>query len=399
MPMSEPPGEIAEVSAPVSREFWSRFKTDPMAIAGLFGIGLLMVGAVFAPLLANERPFVFYREGRLSFPILRYLFAPDTNEVVVEQIFNYLLIALPVMLLAWILFRKRPRVRIVVSCVLGVLLMLPFFFAEHVLDRTDWREDAKRLAEGDFAIFAPVPYGPFENIAQPFSAPSREHIFGTDKIGRDVFSRMLYGARVSLAVGMMATFIAMVLGTSVGLVSGYLGGKTDMVLMRIVEVVICFPTFLLLLILMAILQDRDFRQSILLVIGVIGFTSWTGLSRIVRGETLKLRPLAYIQSCESLAIPVWRIMLLHILPNIAGPIMISFSFGVAGAIVAESSLSFLGFGVQPPTASWGELLRQAMEDPFIYWHLTLWPGVALFIAVVSFNFAGEGLRKALDPKN
>ncbi len=397
--MSGTPVEKTEAAAPVWREFWVRFKADPMAIAGLFGIGLLMLGAVFAPLLANGRPFVFYRDGELSFPMLRYLFSPDTNEVVVEQMFNYLLFALPVMLLVWLVFRKRPLARLAVSCVLGILLLVPFLRTGRVLDKTEWREEAKTFREGDFAIFAPVPYGPFENIAQPFSPPSRTHIFGTDKIGRDVFSRMLYGARVSLAVGILATFIAMALGTLVGLVSGYFGGKPDMVLMRIVEVVICFPTFLLLLILMAILQDRDFRQSILLVIVVIGLSSWTGLSRIVRGETLKLRPLAYIQSCESLAVPVWRIMLLHILPNIAGPIMISFSFGVAGAIVAESSLSFLGFGVQPPTASWGELLRQAMEDPFIYWHLTLWPGVALFIAVVSFNFAGEGLRKALDPKN
>lgn len=179
---------------------------------------------------------------------------------------------------------------------------------------------------------------------------------------------------------------------------GYLGGRVDFFAMRIVEIIICFPTFLLLLILMTIMHDSHFTQSILLVIAVIGLTSWTGLSRIVRGETLRLKSMPYIQCCKALALPTWRIMFFHIIPNVIGPIMISFSFGVAGAIIAESSLSFLGFGVQPPTASWGGLLRQALEDPFTYWHLTLWPGVALFIAVASFNFAGEGVRKVLDPK-
>jgi peptide/nickel transport system permease protein len=278
-------------------------------------------------------------------------------------------------------------------------LLFPFFLTRHTLEKRDWRKDTDNLQKGEFVIFAPVPYGPFENVAQPYSKPSINHILGTDKIGRDVFSRMLYGARVSLAVGVMATLIAIAFGTLIGIYSGYYGGKFDFITMRIVEIVICFPTFLLLLILMAIMQDIHFSQSILLVIAVIGLTSWTGLSRIVRGETLKLRSMPYIQCCEALALPKWRVMLFHILPNVIGPIMISFSFGVAGAIIAESSLSFLGFGVQAPTASWGELLRQALEDPFSYWHLTLWPGIALFIAVVSFNFAGEGLRKALDPKS
>lgn len=159
----------------------------------------------------------------------------------------------------------------------------------------------------------------------------------------------------------------------------------------------CFPTFLLLLILMVIMMDRNYKQSILLVIGVIGLTSWTGLSRIVRGEVLKQREMAYILSCKSLGLPVWRIMLFHLLPNILGPIFVTMTFGVAGAILAESGLSFLGFGVQPPTASWGELLREALSNPVENWHLTLWPGLAIFLTVVSFNFVGEGLTKAFDP--
>ena len=182
-------------------------------------------------------------------------------------------------------------------------------------------------------------------------------------------------------------------------IAGYKGGKTDLLVMRLVEIVICFPTFLLLLILMSILLDYGSRQSILLVIAVIGLTGWTGLCRLVRGETLRVRQNAYIQSCEAMGTPLWRILLFHLLPNVSGPIFVSFTFEVAGAILAESSLSFLGFGVQDPTASWGELLRQAFPDPLTYWHLMFAPGLAIFLAVCSFNLAGEGLRKALDGKN
>lgn len=376
-----------------------RFKADVMARAGLLGIIFLFMVAVFAPLLANGRPFIFFSGGSLQFPFAYFIFAPDSSEILVEKSFNFMLLMMPLALILYLLRRKSLKIACVFFCLSAFLLLLPFIFTKQKLDKTDWRKEDNKLQKGEFAIFAPVPYGPFENVSKPYSKPSLKHIFGTDKIGRDVFARMLYGARVSLAVGFIATAITVILGTIIGLNAGYAGGKTDIITMRIVEIVICFPTFLLLLILMAILQDRDFKQSILLVIAVIGLTSWTGLSRIVRGETLKIRAMPYVQCCEALAIPKWRVMFFHILPNVVGPIMISFSFGIAGAIIAESSLSFLGFGVSPPTASWGELLRQALEDPFMYWHLTLWPGIALFIAVVSFNFAGEGLRKALDPKS
>lgn len=390
--------ENSQIPSSPFAEVKKRFKAEGMARAGLWGIIFLLVMAIFAPLLANGRPLLLSRSGSLESPMLRFLFYPDSSEVIVEQTFNYILLFLLPAGIIYLCLRKYPKALLISLSAAALLLLIPFVLTNQKLDKTDWRQEEAGLKQGEFAVFAPVRYGPFENVAKPYSKPSMKHIFGTDKIGRDVFARMLYGARVSLAVGIMATSITIILGALIGVITGYFSGKLDFIAMRFVEIVICFPTFLLLLILMVYMQGWGFSQSILVVIGLIGLTSWTGVCRIVRGETLKIRTLPYIQCCESLAIPTWRVMLFHILPNVIGPIMISFSFGVAGAILYESSLSFLGFGVQPPTASWGAMLRQAMEGPFLYWHLTLWPGLALFIAVVAFNFAGEGLRKSLDPK-
>ena len=379
--------------------FIAKFKKEYFAILGLLGICFLLLIAIFAPLLANGRPLLLYKDNIISFPFLHYIFYPDSTETIVEQIFNFTMLFSIPFCITFIILKNNLKLMFIITFLLGALLLIPFITSKRKIDETNWLQKTKHLSKGEFAIFAPIPYSPKANIAVPYEKPSQKHILGTDKIGRDVCARMLYGARVSLAVGLIATFLSVAIGTIIGLIAGFLGGKFDMGVMRIVEIVICFPTFLLLLILMGILQQMHFKQSILLVIGVIGLTSWTGVTRIVRGETLKIRTMPYIQSCESLALPMWRILFLHILPNVLGLIMINFSFGVAGAIMSESTLSFLGFGVQPPTSSWGELLRQAMENPLEYWHLTLWPGLALLIAVISFNFAGEGLRKALDPKS
>lgn len=372
-----------------------RFLGDIQGCFGLAGILLLLIPAIAAPLLANGRPLLVLGANGIRLPFLAFLFAPDSTEFLIEQFFNYLLLFLP--LWALIVFAERWKLlRMTMLCAAALLLLIPFVLARPKLDKTDYR---KAVAEsGETALFAPIPYGPFEIIARPYEKPSRTHWLGTDQVGRDVASRMIYGARTSLAVGLFATGIALVIGTLVGLAAGYYRGWFDLSVMRLVEILLCFPTFLLLLILMSILKDRKFEQSILIVIAVIGLTGWIGLTLLVRGEVLKQRALPYIQSCEVVGISAWRTMTVHLLPNITGPILISFSFGVAGAILAESGLSFLGFGVQPPTASWGGLLREAFDNPLEYWHLTFFPGAALFIAVLSFNFTGEGLRKALFPR-
>ena len=370
-----------------------RFFRDPVAIAGIAGVLLLLLPALYAPFIANGRPFVMIAgNGGIFFPFLRFFFAPDSTEYFIEQLFNYLALFLPLCLIS-VFFKKRVRRIFLIAGAL--LLLLPFLFVSPRMDKTDYRAEAKNAR---FVLFAPVPYGPFEMTAEPFEAPSAKHLLGCDDVGRSVLARMIYGARASLAVGIISTLLAIVIGTAVGISAGYYRNVVDLVVMRLVEVLMCFPTFLLLLILMSALGDRQFEQSILVVIAVIGLTGWIGLAMLVRGETLKQRALPYIMSCEVSNLPAHKIMFRHLLPNITGPVLISFTFGVAGAILAESGLSFLGFGVQPPTASWGGLLRQAFDNPLDYWHLTFFPGVALFLAVISFNFIGEGMRRSLDVK-
>ena len=367
-----------------------RFFRDPLAIAGMAGVLFLLLPALYAPFLVNGRPLVLIDgAGVWSFPFLRSFFAPDTTEVLIEQLFNFLALYIPLYLAA-ALFRHARWIRIA-----GALLLIPFVLTTPRIDKQDYRKSSDGAR---FVLFAPVPYGPLEMTAAPFEGPSGRHWLGTDDVGRSVLARMVYGARASLAVGIIATLLAIVIGSAVGLAAGYYRNTVDLAVMRLVEILMCFPTFLLLLILMSSFGDRHFEQSILIVIAVIGLTGWIGLALLVRGETLKQRALPYIMSCEVAGIPAHKIMFRHLLPNITGPVLISFTFGVAGAILAESGLSFLGFGVQPPTASWGGLLRQAFDNPLDYLHLTFFPGAALFVAVISFNFIGEGMRRALEVK-
>ena len=375
------------------QRFFSRFKREKMALAGIVVILFLILTAVYAPLIANGVPLFIVSEGKCFFPAFAAMINPESPERIIEKSFNFLIFYLPVLVL---IFLYLPKWKGWACLITAVLLSVPFFCSSPRLDHTDWHKATEEIRRsGGFVLRTPVPYGPFETLAKPYEKPSREHILGTDHSGRDVFARLVYGARVSCAVGFAATLISICIGTFLGLFAGYRGGRVDLYTMRAVEIVICFPQFLLLLILMSILLDYGSRQSILLVIGVIGLFGWTGLCRLVRGEVLKHRSMAYISAAESLGVPTGTLLLKHLLPNVSGPIFVTFSFEVAGAILAESSLSFLGFGVQDPVSSWGELMRQAFPDPVTYWHLILWPGFAIFLAVCAFNFVGEGIRKAI----
>jgi peptide/nickel transport system permease protein len=246
------------------------------------------------------------------------------------------------------------------------------------------------------ALLAPliVRFGPNEiNAWAVLEPPSLKHWFGTDDLGRDVFSRIVYGAKISLQVGFVAAGIAVLIGTILGLVAGFYGGWIDNVLMRFVDIMFCFPTFFLILAVITFL-----RPSIWYIMIVIGLTGWMGVARLVRAETLSIREMDYIMAARCIGCSDRRIIFRHILPNAVSPALVAASLGIAGAILTESALSFLGIGVQPPTPSWGNILASGKDYIEFAWWLSLFPGLAILVTVLAYNLLGEGIRDALDPR-
>jgi peptide/nickel transport system permease protein len=246
------------------------------------------------------------------------------------------------------------------------------------------------------ALLAPViaPHDPYAiDVDAILLPPSFSHPFGTDELGRDVFSRMVYGARVSLQVGFVAAGLATLVGVLLGALAGYYGGKVEALIMRFTDMMLCFPTFFLILAVIALLEP-----SIMNIMAVIGLTSWMGVARLVRAEFLTLKERDYVVAARSLGASDKRIIFRHILPNSLAPVLVALTLGVAGAILTESGLSFLGLGVQPPLASWGNILNQGKANIEIAWWLSLFPGLAILVTVLGYNLLGEGIRDALDPR-
>ncbi len=247
------------------------------------------------------------------------------------------------------------------------------------------------------AVFAPViaTYDPTAiDLNNIFAAPSAQHFFGTDELGRDVFSRIVYGSRISLFVGFVAVGISLIIGVFLGLIAGYFGGWTDILIMRIVDIMLCFPAFFLILAVIAFLNPSVFN-----VMAVIGLTGWMGVTRLVRAEVMSVKTRDYITAAQVQGLSGRIIMFKHILPNVMTPIFVTATLGIAGAILTESSLSFLGLGVQPPTPSWGNILTAGKDNIMFAWWLSMFPGLAIFITVLGYNLLGEGLRDIMDPKN
>lgn len=247
------------------------------------------------------------------------------------------------------------------------------------------------------AIFAPfiATYDPSAtNLKGTFLPPSSKHFFGTDDIGRDVFSRVVYGSRVSLFVGFIAVGISLIIGVILGLASGYYGGKVDSIIMRFTDIMLSFPSFFLILAVIAFL-----KPSIINVMIVIGFTGWMGVARLVRAEVMSVKNREYITAAILQGLSHKRIMFKHILPNVLSPVFVTATLSIAGAILLESSLSFLGLGVQPPTASWGNILTDGQKNIINAWWLSFFPGLAIVFTALGYNLLGEGLRDLLDPKN
>ena len=237
-------------------------------------------------------------------------------------------------------------------------------------------------------------YGPDDlDLYHVLLPPSAAHWFGTDDLGRDVLTRVIYGARISLLVGFVATGIAVIIGTVIGLVSGYYHGWVDSILMRFTDIMLCFPTFFLILAVIAFIG-----QSIWYIMIVIGLTGWMGVARLVRAEVLSIRERDYVMAVRALGARDARIIFRHILPNALSPVLVSATLGVAGAILTESALSFLGIGVPPPTPSWGNILTSGKDYIEFAWWLTLYPGLAITVTVLAYYLVGEGIRDAMDPR-
>lgn len=264
----------------------------------------------------------------------------------------------------------------------------------------DYRAKVRTLeASGEgFAVFPVIPFHP-DNVGELGSSttgrslrkPGGENVLGCDLNGRDVGARLLFGTRISMTIGLVAVSIFIAIGVLLGSLAGYYQGWIDLAIMRLVEVMICFPTLFLLLTIIAIFESR----SIFLIMGVIGLVGWPGVSRLVRGEFLRQRNLDYVTAAKSQGIPERLIIFGHVLPNCMGPVLVSATFGIASSILTESSLAFLGLG-DTTAASWGQMLNAGRSEG--QWHLIFAPGLAIFFVVTTFNLLGEGLRDALDPK-
>lgn len=241
------------------------------------------------------------------------------------------------------------------------------------------------------APFDPAAQG--DILTNRLQAPGGEHLLGTDRLARDVFSRLLYGARVSLSIGFIAVGISATIGTLLGAVAGYLGGWVDTFIMRFVDVVISFPRLVLLITIIAVLEP-----SIFLIIVVLGLTQWPGTTRLVRGEVLSLREREFVQAARALGYSRGRIVMRHLIPNTMAPVIVAATLGIGNTIVLEAGLSFLGLGIRPPTPTWGGMVSDGKDSLLNGWWVSTFPGLAIVVTVLCFNLVGDGLRDALDPR-
>ena len=342
------PAENAASGAGKARSYralvWRSFKRDRLAVASLWIVAAMFALSYLAPVIANNKPIFMRWEGGVYFPAL-------------GDVFPFKVIM------------RHPALR--------------------TIDYAALRDDAAVRK-----LMPPIPFSPYEtSLAEKLSAPSPRHWMGTDDLGRDVCSRMIHGASVSLKVGLVAVGIAVVIGLLFGAVSGYYGGVADILVSRLVEIVMCFPFFFLILAVIAFLPPNIFN-----IMAVIGLTRWTAIARYTRGEILRIKGQDYTQAARALGARDRKIIFRHILPNSLSPVLVTATFGIANAILIEAALSFLGLGIQPPMASWGGILATAREFIEVAWWLATFPGLAIFVTVTAYNLAGEGLRDATDPR-
>ncbi|MDA0747569.1 MAG: ABC transporter permease [bacterium] len=325
-----------------ARLVWKQFKKNRPALAALVGIGLLALVALGADLIAGNKPYYMEYQNKTYFPAFRQ-------------------------------------------------------YAVH-LGIADWqpelrrRRNLKRL-QASQAIFPPIPYGPSDiHLNEKYQQPNAEHLMGTDRLGRDVLSGLIHGTRYALTIGLVSVSISMFIGVILGALAGYFGGWIDLILSRIFELWAAIPALFLIITVAAF-----FPPSLFFIMIIIGLTGWVGIARLTRAMFLQVRNYDYVSAAKSLGYSSARVMFIHILPNAIAPVLIPAAFGVAGAILAESGLSFLGIGVPAEAITWGAILAGARSNTAAWW-LVVVPGFAIFVTVTLYNLLGDGLRDALDPK-
>jgi peptide/nickel transport system permease protein len=366
-----------------AHRIWRHFDADSFARNGLRVIIALFIIAALAPFLANNHAIIRIADGRVSFPIF-----PSLDPIEWRFLLYVPLAALVFFLRAR--FSKHPGLAF--ALLIGVIVLIEIALAlTHPIN--DPSNDRDRAAS--FKLMPPIPYSPIESTPDAFSPPTWKHLCGTDSTGRDIAARMLHGARTSLSIGFIAQSIALLVGVTLGGLAGYYRGWFDIGVCRFIEVMDCFPPLLLILVAISLFESQN---NMFYIMAVIGLTSWTGLARLVRGEFLRLSSQPFPQAARALGSSDFRVIVRHLLPNALGPILVSATFGVASAILIESSLSFLGFGMQAPTPSWGDILSDARRYIDFAWWLAFFPGLAILITIMSYNFVGEGLRDAVDPR-
>ncbi len=350
------------VAATASRGFWGetwrRFRKRELSMLALIYVGLLVVVAVFSPAIAGTKPIIVKYKGNIYFPAMAYFNAGWENPVFYKD-----------------KFRKR------------------------------YPENLKQRDPNSWAVWPLVYQDPYRRVHEgewpgqpgnPTGAegePNRYNLLGTNQAGVDVFAQLVHGTRIALLVGFVSTGIAALIGIAIGAMAGYLGGWIDILLSRLIELVMCIPALVLILALIAVLEN----PTIWHLMAVLGVTGWTGIARLTRAEFLKLSKSEFVTAARALGAGQLRIMFRHILPNALAPVVVPISFGIAAAILIESGLSFLGFGAPPPNPSWGTLLNAGRSNLQMWW-LIFFPGLAIFLTVLAYNLIGEGLQEATDPR-
>jgi len=369
---------------------WRKTRNGVGVEVGLAWIALLVFAAVFAPFLANSMPLLMSKDGIISAPVLHYLSIEDAW--VLASFFI-------VLLLYKLKLRVGQRIALfLLGAMIAAVLVNVYVNPPKLVIYDDFRSPA--YTQVAWRVMPPIPYAPTDylrdlvskGLEAPFETTGHLHLMGTEENGADVLSRMIHACRIALSIGLIASGIALFIGVIVGGLMGYFSGLTDMLGMRLVEIFEDIPTLFLLLTFVAF-----FGRSLYMMMVIIGITGWSGYARYVRTEFLKLRKQDYVQAAVASGLPLSSILFRHMLPNGIAPLLVALSFGIAGAILSEATLSFLGLGVVD-APSWGQMLDQAVKSSSFNWWMAVFPGGAIFMTVFAYNLIGEAFRDAIDPK-